>query len=48
MPPQHSASTIRSGLYPGMPLTIGAAMPAAVMIATVAEPCAMRMAAAIT
>ena len=37
-----------SGLYPGMPLTIGATMPAAVMMATVAEPCAMRIAAAIS
>ena len=31
-----------------MPLTIGAAIPAAVMIATVAEPCAMRIATAIS
>jgi len=46
VPPQHSASTSISGLYPGIPFTMGATMPAAVMMATVAEPCARRMAAA--
>ena len=48
VPPQQRASTIRSALYPGMPFTIGATIPAAVMIATVADPCASRIAAAIT
>ena len=39
MPPAQSASTIISGVYPGIDFTSGA-MPAAVMMATVAEPCA--------
>src|SRR5580704_16590112 len=45
-PPQHSARTIRSGRYPGIPFTIGATIPAAVIIATVADPWARRIAAA--
>src|SRR5438128_10756946 len=46
VPPQHRASTIISGVYPGIDFTSGATIPAAVMMATVAEPCAARMAAA--
>src|SRR5579864_7033522 len=45
-PPQHNARTIISGRYPGMPFTMGATIPAAVMIATVADPMAIRIAAA--
>ena len=36
VPPQQSASTIISGVYPGIDFTSGATIPAAVMMATVA------------
>src|ERR1039457_7093365 len=47
-PPAQRARISSVGEYPGIPLTSGAAMPAAVMMATVAEPCARRMAAAMS
>src|ERR1017187_5168485 len=47
-PPAQRARPNSVGVYPGIPFTSGAAMPAAVMIATVADPCARRMAAAIS
>ena len=47
--PARSIPTFRQvlyrGVYPGIDLTSGAMMPAAVMMATVAEPCAARMVA---
>src|SRR5262249_3409245 len=46
VPPQHRASTIISGVYPGIDFTSCGTMPAAVMMATVAEPCAALMDAA--
>src|ERR1019366_7548400 len=47
-PPAQRARINSVGEYPGTPFTSGAAIPAAVMMATVAEPCARRMAAAIS
>ncbi len=45
VPPAQSARTIISGVYTGIYFTSGAMIPAAVMMATVAEPCAARIAA---